>query len=111
MSVTQEFDVKQFNVKFDAMKTKVKEENMLTETKILNQLNTSNSTSVPVYLQSPLDMMFNIKNTWFDIYDELILNGISINLFYSDLRLFYVGLTFILFALMLYSLRVFVDEE
>jgi hypothetical protein len=108
----QKFDVKQFNVNFDAMKNAVKAESEVTETKILSQLNDRNNLpKIPIYLQTPEMIIFNVKRTWFDIYDDFNLTGMSINIVNKGDRLFYIGLTLIFFALTLYAVYVLFDFD
>lgn len=111
-NVQQEFDVKQFNIKFDAMKSKIKANNDVTEAEALQKLNDQNNLpKIPIYLQTPETIIFNVKRTWFDIYDDFGKNGTQIQILYKGDRLFYIGLTLIFFALMLYAVYVLFDFE
>lgn len=111
-NVQQEFDVKQFNINFDAMKSKIKEENNVTEAEVLAKLNDqSNLPKVPIYLQTPEAIIFNVKRTWFDIYDDYNKNGSQIQILDKGDRLFYIGLTLIFFALALYAVYVLFDFD
>lgn len=111
-NVQQEFDVKQFNLNFDAMKSKIKEENNVTEADVLAKLNDqSNLPKVPIYLQTPETIIFNVKRTWFDIYDDYNKNGTQIQIFDKGDRLFYIGLTLLFFAFALYAVYVLLDFD
>lgn len=112
VDIQQEFDVKQFNIEFDAMKAKITAENEIKDKQILQELeNKENKQKIPVYLQSPEVILFSIKNTWFNIFDDYTKFGLSLKLIDVDDRLFYIGLTFIFFALTLYALYVLFDFE
>jgi len=106
------FDVKQFNAKFDAFKQKVATNNIVTDEQTLQKLNSqANITKTPIYMQTPEAIIFNVKQTWFDIIDDISKYGFSFDLVFSHDRMFYVGMTFIFFALVLYALFILFDVE
>jgi hypothetical protein len=108
----EKFDVKQFNVQFDAFKQKTAAKNLVTDEQTLQQLNSqANLSQTPIYLQSPETIIFNVKQTWFNIIDDISKYGFSFNLFFTTDRMFYVGLTLVFFALVLYALYVLFDFE
>lgn len=110
--IQQKFDVKQFNVNFDAMKTKTYAESEIIEASKLKALyEKDNLPKVPIYLQTPEEILFNLKRTWFEIYDDFLKNGISVQIFDKGDRLFYIGITFLFFALTLYAIYVLFDFE
>jgi len=108
----QKFDVKQFNVNFDAMKTKAKQELQIKDANILKQLaDNENLPKTPIYLQSFEMIFFNLKNTWFNIYDDSLKYTFNLSILNKDDRLFYIGLTCLLFAFLLYTIQILFDFE
>ena len=94
------------------MKKKLISEKIESDTKELEKLNKENSTlKTPLYSMSPYEILVNLKNIWFDILDDLHEGNISFNILLKDDRLFYVGLSLILFALLLYSTYVLLDFD
>ena len=55
--------------------------------------------------------MINVKNTWFDILDDILAGNISMSMFSKKNRLFYIGLTIIIIAMVLYIYNYFSDDE
>lgn len=111
-NVQQKFDVKQFNVNFDAMKSKTTAQNNVIEAEALDKLNNQNNLpKIPIYLQTPETIIFNVKQTWFDIYDDFDKNGTQIQILDKGDRLFYIGITLIFFALALYAIYVLFDFD
>lgn len=110
--VQQEFDIKKFNVNFDAMKTKIYAENEIVEARKLKELEDKNKLpKVPIYLQTPEEIIFNVKNTWFGIYDDVSHNGFQVQFLDKGDRLFYIGLTFLFFAFALYAVYILFDFD
>lgn len=108
----QKFDVKEFNKGFDTMKNKIKEQNHVTDETILKKLNDSeNLPKIPIYLQTPEMILFNIRKTWFDIYDDYQIYGPNIQLLDKNDRLFYLGLTILFFAFVLYAIYILFDVD
>lgn len=111
-SDSTQFDVKQFNINFDALKSKIRENNNIIDEKTLSQLDKKdNLPKIPIYLQNPETIIFNVKQTWFDIYDDLNKYGFQIQILDKGDRMFYLGLTLIFFALTLYAIYVLFDFD
>ena len=98
----QKFDLKKFNTDFDSLiqEDKQKQNKLLNDK--LNDLNKVPS-ETKLYELSTKDLLIGLKDTWFGIFDEIIKKfphvGISL---YKKHRLFYVGLTLIIFALLVF---------
>lgn len=108
----QEFDIKQFNINFDAMKSKISAQNEIIDAETLAKLNNqSNLPKIPIYLQTPEDIIFNVKTTWFNIYDEIVANGFQLQIFDKNDRLFYIGITCLFFAFVLYTIHILFDFD
>jgi len=85
----------------------VKSENIISEDSKLDILNSEAIQELspkfkPFYKLTLLEMAIELKNTWFGILDDLIAGNISINTIIKDNRLFYVGVTILIFAIILY---------
>ena len=56
----------------------------------------------PFYQLNLLEMAIELKNTWFGILDDLLAGNFTLDIILKDNRLFYVGLTILIIALILY---------
>jgi hypothetical protein len=106
------FDLRQFNKDFVKKKEQSKYENIIKSQKKLDLLTAqANVEHKAIYNQSIWEILVGIKNTWFDILDDILAKKISSQLFTKDNRLFYIGLTIIIIALLLYLYNFFIDNE
>ncbi len=58
--------------------------------------------SKPFYKLNLLEMAIELKNTWFGILDDLLAGNMSLSIILKDNRLFYIGLTILIIAIILY---------
>ncbi len=58
--------------------------------------------SKPFYKLNLLETAIELKNTWFDIMDELLAGNFSMDILIKNNRMFYVGLTILIIAIILY---------
>ena len=101
-----EFDLGKFNTAFDENKLRQKsitEYNSEIRLKLLEKNDTNN---ININKMSIIDLSIGIKDSWFYLIDDLLLQKFTINTFTKNNRLFYIGLTFILFSVIL----LFVNE-
>lgn len=56
----------------------------------------------PFYKLSIYEILIQLKKNWFDILDDIMKGDISIKTLTKTDRLFYIGLTIFIFALLLY---------
>lgn len=56
----------------------------------------------PFYKLNLLEIAIELKNTWFGILDDLLAGNMSLNIILKDNRLFYIGLTILIIAIILY---------
>jgi hypothetical protein len=56
----------------------------------------------PFYKLNMLDIVLELKNTWFSILDDILLGKLSLDIIFKENRLFYVGLTILIIAIILY---------
>lgn len=64
----------------------------------------------PIHEQSIIDIFIGIKNTWFHILDDVLSGDITWDMFTKENRLFYIGLTIIIVAILLYIYNYFTEE-
>ena len=92
------FDLYDFNKNFDAYVQKQQQDRLLNEKLKLTDLSTVDSIAIKPY-QLPLDkMLINIKDTWFEMYDDVSKNKNPLENFNQD-KFFYVGITLIAITL------------
>ncbi len=56
----------------------------------------------PFYKLNLLEMAIELKNTWFGILDDILAGNITLDIILKDNRLFYVGFTILIIAIILY---------
>lgn len=66
---------------------------------------------IPVYDLSIYQIIINTKDAWFDILDDLLAKEYHINVLIRNNRLFYIGITFIFFALFIYLYNILVSPS
>ena len=102
------FDLYDFNKDFDDYVRQQQKQRLLNEKLKLTDLSTIDSIKLKPY-QLPLDkMLINVKDTWFELYDKAVEGENPLNNFNQD-NFFYVGITFIVVAL-IYIILVFFFE-
>ena len=65
----------------------------------------------PFYKLNLLEMVIELKNTWFSILDELLAGNFNMSILIKDNRLFYVGLTILIIAIILYIYDYAIDNN
>jgi hypothetical protein len=95
------FDLAQFNKTFERNKEIAKENQRIDD---LNKLNALSRQTVQVGLYDlPLaQIIINIKNTWFNLLDDLLDQKFELQTFTKENRLFYIGITILFFAIIMY---------
>jgi hypothetical protein len=102
------FDLYDFNKNFDAYIQKQQKERLLNEKLKLTDLSTIDSIKIKPY-QLPLNiMLINVKDTWFEMYDNITKGKNPLTDFGED-KFFYVGLTLVIVALMYVMLWFFFE--
>jgi hypothetical protein len=100
------FDLYDFNKNFDDYVRQQQKQRLLNEKLKLTDLSTVESIKIKPY-QLPLDkILINIKDTWFDFYDE-IMNGNNPLKNLNEDKFFYFGVSLIVFALLYIILMFF----
>lgn len=106
------FSVDKFNDYFDKFKENINIKRNIQDTKKLEILNNDSKIQhVPLYEQSLREILFKLKITWFDIFDEMNTHGIFLSILTKNNRLFYLGISLILFSLLFYMLHSLFENE
>ena len=88
------FDTYLFNQKFDQYIEQKNSERLLKQKVQLNDLDTVANIQIAPY-QLPIDkLLINLKNVWFDLYDQISKSQNPIDTFTTE-NLFYYGISFI----------------
>ena len=102
------FDSKEFNKNFDKYIESQSKNRLINEQIKLNDLNSITNIKIYPY-QLPLNkILINIKNTWFNLFDNIITNN-KIKFDFNDDTIFYISITLIVVAL-LYIILLFIFE-
>jgi hypothetical protein len=67
--------------------------------------------SKPFHKLNILEILIQLKNTWFGILDDLFAGNYSMSILVKDNRMFYVGLTVLIFAIILYVYDYAIDDD
>lgn len=101
LTVPQRFDISKFNREFETSKESNKLIVKLKENERLDRINKKDNELKPYQLPVS-DILINIKDTWFNILDDLLQGKIMISILTDNNRLFYIGLTIIIVIIILY---------
>lgn len=104
------FDIDRFNRDFDQYKERRKREMQEKLDKRLSELNNPEP-ETPAYDLSIGQIAINIKDSIFNIIDDIINFKFSWNLLLKGNRLFYLGLVLIIFASIAYLYYYFIPEK
>lgn len=104
------FDLNKFNAAFEQHKYDLSQKRKLEDEKTLSQLNAPKAQK-PISEYNLLDILIGTKNAWFGIIDDLLEQKFIFETFTKGNRLFFVGLTLIFFATVLYLYNFFIEDE
>jgi hypothetical protein len=105
------FDYKKFNKEFDQMKNTNKQIFAREDEAKLAKLNADHTKKPSILSLSLFDLLVNLKDSWFDLTDDLLNKKFTMSVITKDNRLFYVGITLLFFAVVLYLYNSLVDDE
>lgn len=106
------FDLDKFNREFIYKREKTKLQTEIQSKERLDKLNKeANEKILPLYSLSVSEIFIGVKDTWFDILDDLLAMNININLISKNNRLFYIGVTVIIIAVLFYLYNFFIEEK
>jgi hypothetical protein len=100
--MSQAFDLAGFNKAFDEQKDQTKKLEVELIKNKLDIMNEKNKNKKRLYDMSILDIMIGIKDTWFNLIDDLLNKNISMHTFTKDNNLFYLGITILIITLVIY---------
>lgn len=108
-SPSKKFDVQEFNKQFELDKEQRK---LIAQEKDLQKLRQLNETIVEkkLYENTVSDIIIGIKNSWFNLLDDLLEQKFSISIFTRENRLFYIGITLIIMGLLIYLYNFFLED-
>lgn len=104
------FDEKKFNSDFDKKKEIDKMNSKILANERLGKMNTTITTK-PIYQYTMGEIIIGIKDTWFGILDDLLLQRFTFDTFTKDSRLFFIGITLVIFGIVFYVYGYLVDEN
>jgi hypothetical protein len=88
--------------------------NIYSESEQVNQIIKPSNIRIlekPFYKMNILEILIEMKNTWFQILDELLAGDFSIGVLTKNNRMFYVGLTILIFAIILFIYDYAIDSS
>lgn len=104
------FDPQKFNTGFEDYITQQNEINSKKDIEKLNKMNkTTEDKSLINY--TFFELLVGIKDTWFDILDDLLSFNINMNILIQGKRIFFIGLTLFLVFTSWYLLDMLLEDE
>jgi hypothetical protein len=100
----------EFNKEFERMKEETKSKYKESNKKKLDKLS---STVIPIktfYNQSVSEIFIGVKDTWFNILDDVLDQNFSVKIFTKENRLFYIGISLIIICIILIVYDMFADK-
>jgi len=104
------FNEADFNQKFEESKELTKLLSKEKERQRLQDLNTEELRKSIVEL-STIEILIGIKDTWFELIDDLLQGKFNMETFTKDNRLFYIGVTIILIVILYFLFSIFNDDQ
>jgi uncharacterized membrane protein YcjF (UPF0283 family) len=104
------FNSKQFNSDFEDQKQAQIELNKQLDEEKLAQMNNINETKSLTQMTLS-DIFIGIKNSWFDLFDDMLSQRFKKDMFTKKNRLYFVGITFLIIGIILYFYDFFVSED
>lgn len=101
----EEFDLDKFNLYFDQYIDKRKKEMKKSMFLNLSRLN-AQVNEIPIYKESLGQILINTKDTLFNILDDMLQFNFKKDVFTKNNRLFYLGILFLILAIVIYSLHI-----
>lgn len=95
------FDIDKFNNMFLIETSKMKDQALQSDEQKLQYLNYLANRPKQLTDKTIGEIIVGCGTAWFDIFDDLFKYGFTRSVFITDNRLFYIGLTFIIIALLL----------
>jgi hypothetical protein len=106
---SKKIDLGKFNVVFERNKELARQSQRVKDIKRLDELSQEKE-HVSLYDLSLYQIIVNAKNRWFDLLDDVLDQRIGTDMITKDNRLFYIGLTILVFSTVLYLYVLIVAE-
>lgn len=106
----KKFNVVKFNTEFEKEKEENKILQNIKEEERLRILN-AQPEEKKIWENNLYDILVGIKNTWFNIIDDLLQQNFVLDTFTKQNRLFYMGLTFMIIGIIIYCYNYFTYDE
>jgi len=109
-STDNKFNAQAFNKGFEEQKAQNKE---LTNQRIESKMDELNQPSKQkkLYELSMSEIIIKIKDSWFDLLDDIINNTFGIDSLTKDYRLFYLGITVFFFGCIFYIYNMLLSDN
>jgi hypothetical protein len=109
---SQKTDLVDFNKEFVFKKEQAGIQNKIKSQEKIDRLTAAANKEVKsLYSLSVAELVIGVKDTWFGILDDLLAQKIEMKTLTKENRLFFMGLTIIFIATILYLYNFFLDEE
>jgi len=106
----KQFDLGKFNIVFDRNKEIAKENQRISDLNKLNAL-AQDKPKISLYNLSLYELIVNTKDAWFGLLDDLLDQRLELITFTKDNRLFYIGLTILIFSVILYLFMIIMHDD
>lgn len=107
---SNKLDIQEFNKNFEKKIEQSKGENKILERNRLERLNKQQIEKKP-YQLSVAEILIAIKDSWFGIIDDLLQRQFYIETFIKKNRMFYIGLTIVIIAIIFYLYDTIIDNS
>lgn len=104
-----QFDLQKFNKAFEQNKVQTSQINSSLESQRLAKLN-SLAPPLKPYQLSFSELLVGIKDSWFELIDELLQSQFYIETFTKKNRMFYIGLTIVIIVIIIYLYDVIIGS-
>jgi heme/copper-type cytochrome/quinol oxidase subunit 1 len=102
------FDINKFNKAFEQNKESSKQKQSNLEDKRLDKLNTQKIQLKP-YQLSIAQIFITMKDSWFELIDDLLQRQFYVETFTKKNRMFYIGLTIIIIVIIFYLYDIIIE--
>lgn len=101
IDINKQIDLGRFNKEFDRTKQIAINNQKLNDLTKLNELSKEEKKE-KLYNLNMSEIILNTKDTWFNVLDDLLDQQFKLQTFTKENRLFYIGVTILLFGIIIY---------
>lgn len=105
---SNDLDIKEFNIKFNKLKEETKEKNRIMEEENIKKQNITQKNILDFSLK---DTLIGIKDTWFDLMNDILNRNFTRDILLKNNRLYYIGLTLIIIVLLFYIFDFIIEDS